>query len=73
MLLWLIWVWLFGASRPGRPRYRRVEETRALFRRHARKPAWVRREVIRLKALIPDAGCRCIAAVFNRRFAQAGR
>lgn len=32
------------------------------------KPAWVRREVIRLKALMPDAGCRRIAGTFNRRF-----
>lgn len=33
------------------------------------KPAWVRREVIRLKALMPDARCRLIADTFNRRFA----
>src|SRR5207237_9791027 len=33
------------------------------------KPAWVRREVVRLKALLPQAGCRTIAHSFNRRFA----
>lgn len=33
------------------------------------KPPWVRREILRLKALMPDAGCRRIAATFNRRFA----
>ena len=33
------------------------------------KPAWVVREVMRLKALMPDAGCRLIADSFNRRFA----
>lgn len=33
------------------------------------KPPWVRREVLRLKALMPDPGCRGIAATFNRRFA----
>jgi hypothetical protein len=33
------------------------------------KPAWVLREVLRLKALMPAAGCRHIAYVFNRRFA----
>jgi len=34
------------------------------------KPAWVRREIIRLKALTSDAGtCRVIAHIFNRRFA----
>jgi transposase InsO family protein len=35
------------------------------------KPAWVVREVIRLKALMPDAGCRTIAHVFNRRYAAS--
>lgn len=30
------------------------------------KPTWVREEVIRLKALMPQAGCRTIAHTFNR-------
>jgi len=30
------------------------------------KPAWVKREVIKLKALMPQAGCRSIAHAFNR-------
>jgi len=30
------------------------------------KPQWVINEVIRLKALIPDVGCRTIATTFNR-------
>lgn len=33
------------------------------------KPQWVRQEVIRLKALMPVAGCRTIAHHFNRRWA----
>ncbi|MFO0699696.1 MAG: integrase core domain-containing protein [Nitrospira sp.] len=33
------------------------------------KPKWVRDEVIRLKALMPEAGCRTIAHHFNRRWA----
>ncbi len=33
------------------------------------KPRWVRDELIRLKALMPEAGCRLIAHHFNRRFA----
>ena len=37
------------------------------------KPAWVVREIIRLKALMPDAGCRSIANIFNRRFAVSRR
>ena len=32
------------------------------------KPTWVRNEVIRLKALMPQAGCRTIAHHFNRRW-----
>lgn len=34
------------------------------------KPKWVRHEVIRLKALIPEAGCRMLAHHFNRRWRQ---
>lgn len=30
------------------------------------KPEWVKQEVIRLKAFMPDAGCRKIADTFNR-------
>ena len=36
--------------------------------RYQPKPAWVQREVIRLKALMPQAGCRLIAHTFNRCF-----
>lgn len=36
--------------------------------RFAPKPAWVRSEVLRLKALMPGAGCRTVAECFNRRF-----
>ena len=32
------------------------------------KPKWVRNDVIRLKALMPEAGCRTIAHQFNRRW-----
>jgi transposase InsO family protein len=38
-------------------------------RRGTRKPEWVRREVLRLKALLPDAGSRTIEKLFNRLFA----
>ena len=41
------------------------------MRRTRRKPKWVRQEVIRLKALMPDTGtCRVIETLFNRRFAR---
>ncbi|MBI3397889.1 MAG: transposase family protein [Deltaproteobacteria bacterium] len=32
---------------------------------------WVKQEIIRLKALMPEAGCRKIAYTFNRIFAQS--
>jgi len=36
------------------------------------KPAWARTELIRLRAWSPDAGCRVIAEIFNRQFAERG-
>ena len=41
--------------------------------RCAPKPEWVGRELIRLKAWMPDAGCRRIAATFNRLHAVKRR
>ncbi len=38
----------------------------------APKPAWVREEIIRLKAQGPQLGCRHIAMIFNRRHAARG-
>lgn len=38
----------------------------------ASKPKWVEKEVLRLKALMPDAGCRTIAAIFNRLNTKRG-
>ncbi len=32
------------------------------------KPPWVNKEIIRLKALMPQAGCRTVAHHFNRRW-----
>ncbi len=34
-----------------------------------KKPDWAIVEIIRLKALMPDSGCRALADIFNRRFA----
>lgn len=31
-----------------------------------RKPNWIRLEILRLKAHMPQAGCRCVARTFNR-------
>ena len=37
-------------------------------RHSTQKPEWLKREIIRLKALMPQAGCRTIADICNRRF-----
>ena len=59
--------WLNPQSRPRWPSPRTGGPVR---RPHTPpKPDWVRREIIRLKALMPDVGCRTIAHCFNRRFA----
>ena len=43
------------------------------MRRHTRKkPAWVRREIIRLKAHLPDHGCRMVRDAFNRAYSAHG-
>lgn len=43
------------------------------IRRLPPKPAWVVKEIIRLKAFMPDNGCRKIADTFNRMYAQSRR
>jgi putative transposase len=52
-------------------RHWRVASTKGLSHRVRSKPAWVQREVLRLKAMMPHSGCRKIADCFNRRFALA--
>jgi transposase InsO family protein len=54
--------------------YRRLAADNAARAMHCvAKPAWVRKELVHLKALMPDAGCRAISDVFNRRFAAKRR
>jgi transposase InsO family protein len=43
------------------------------IRRAQPKPAWVKRELLRLKALMPDGSCRKIGDCFNRRFERSRR
>lgn len=40
-------------------------------RHSSRKPEWLKAEILRLKALMPQAGCRSIADICNRRFAAS--
>jgi transposase InsO family protein len=40
--------------------------------RHSQpKPEWLKQEILHLKALMPEAGCRTIADICNRRFAAS--
>jgi putative transposase len=59
-------VFLPWRERP--PGYRRTGPPTQAFRHSPAKPGWVRKEVLRLKALMPHATCRDIAHCFNRRF-----
>jgi transposase InsO family protein len=73
LLLWILHLaWAaMGIDPPARGIYRRSAAPNIRPRRSPRKPEWVRREVIRLKALLREAGtCRVIADLFCRRFAQ---
>jgi putative transposase len=68
-----IWRWLMRWwHRPARERrlhiQRQVLPASRVFA--PPKPKWVKQEVIRLKALMPQAGCRTIAHHFNRRWRQ---
>lgn len=80
MPTWLAWVlkrclqlirWMIQSlTRPARRRWgcSGMASRPRKFRAHP-KPQWVRREIIRMKAVMPEAGCRTIAHHFNRRFA----
>ncbi len=79
MRTWLVWIltqwlrwlrWLMQWLRqPARPRWRTSAQPTPCRRVFAQpKPKWVRNEVIRLKAVMPAAGCRMIARHFNRRW-----
>lgn len=83
MFLFLKWLWdvcacwlrvllsfLFPSRFSSRFGRRKVKADKNIFYRRQPKPEWVRKEIIRLKALMPRAGCRMIANTFNRRFAE---
>ena len=69
-LLHVFLAFLFPAKFLRRFGRRKSEADKKTFYHRQPKPAWVRQEVIRLKALMSQAGCRIIAHTFNRKFAQ---
>ncbi|OGS74650.1 MAG: hypothetical protein A2063_10300 [Gallionellales bacterium GWA2_60_142] len=57
-----------------RPYYRSkciAAKSKHNHRHSPQKPDWLKYEIIRLKAIMPQAGCRTIADIFNRRFAAS--
>ena len=74
LLLCLLWLALLPwRSRNHRARQRPVLDTgAACIVRSQRKPPWVAREIIRIKAWSPELGCRTITEIFNRQFADHG-
>lgn len=67
LVLALLWVAALRRTRLRVRRGRRAPSRQSSGRRGLTppRPLWVRKEVIRLKALMPENGCRKIAAVFN--------
>ena len=68
--------WLYRNSAPSR-RFRSQNPEQTIIpaprSKSRRKPAWVRKRVIRLAAAMPQAGCRTLALILNRHhFAQYG-
>ena len=73
--MWMVltWLWIRIKAWFSIGRGRQIGRRRSTLPTSVRtqpKPAWVTREMIRLKALMPNAGCRRIADTFNRRHAR---
>ena len=71
LLVYWIYLWLQRYRSPTCGwRSFKVSNTTVSFPRHPPKPDWVKKEIIRLKALMPHDGCRTTAQTFNRRYAE---
>jgi len=62
-------------SSPSHPQYshKRTPPPGHKHYHSPQKPEWLKAEIIRLKALMPEAGCRTIVDICNRRFAATRR
>lgn len=64
-------LWFFTPSHPHYG-YKRLHPSDRHDHLHSKqKPDWLKQEIIRLKAMMPQAGCRSIADICNRRFAAS--
>lgn len=77
-LLLVMWKWLhavFSFTRlVSQPKlhptgYKKINPA-TILHHSRRKPNWALKELTRLKAQMPDAGCRTLADTFNRLFAH---
>jgi hypothetical protein len=61
--------WLAPGPSASHGRRKHIPDTEPEFRViNTPKPPWVREELLRMKAQMPEASCRFLAATFNRRF-----
>lgn len=67
-----VYGWRFHKARSSRMGRQKSLDAPLLSMRGAKKPEWVAREIIRMKALMPQAGCRSLVGSFNRRFVHRG-
>jgi len=71
IILWVLLLW--QQQQPQDQKFGMRKGTRVNgYPRRPPKPDWVKKKVIRLKALMPEAGCRAIAHAFNRLYEQQG-
>ena len=63
----LLLIWTLRTQLPDYGRKKVIEPQKIPYR-FPKKPEWVPRELIRMKALMPTEGCRKLAEIFNRRF-----
>ncbi len=63
------WMCKRGPSPRSQQTIRTIEKPERRNSQH--KPEWLKQEIIRLKALMPQAGCRTISDICNRRYAAS--
>jgi len=72
-IMLLGWLWFrFAAPKTWRNYGSRNLSPDVRFSHRPPKPEWVRKKIIRLKVLMPQAGCRTIAHAFNRLHERKG-
>lgn len=66
-----LYYWISSPIRSTHFGQRKTTNKPVTFHRFSKKPDWVVKKIIHMKALMPDQGCRKLADSFNRRFAQS--